>query len=200
MAMVIARGVVMMSHRAALRWTCVTLALALAPARASAQTFPFGRIEAGTLNPDGLFNTTLALGAALGITSHSSSFLLRLVRQSQNRNEGPDVSQGRTFVLFDWELTAKPNGPQDRQAFIRVGAGYLFRSPFKSTGVADLGLGLRYRLVRGVTMVGALVDQMAWLPYQAYSVCGSGICDQYAVRAELQQNVGLLVDVEIAPR
>lgn len=199
MAVVDARESARRSHRAALLRTCVTLVLAVAPARAYAQALPFGRIEAGTLNPDGLFNTTLAIGAAVGVTTHSSSFLLRLVRQSQNRNEGPDVSHGRTFVLLDWELAAKPSGPQGRQAFLRVGAGWLFRSPFRSTGVADLGLGLRYRLGRGVTMVGALVDQMAWLPYQAYSVCESGFCNQYAVHRELQQNVGLMVAVEIDP-
>ncbi len=162
----------------------------------------FGRLEAGALDPEDPFAVTLAYGAALGITRGSHAFLLRLVRQSRDRNSGPDIDNARTFVMADWELSLRPGGQQARQAFIRLGAGWLFRQPFQSTWALDLGAGLKYRLSPGLLLEGGLVDQMARLPYQTVTVCAAPFpglpptCSLYAIREKLQQNVGLLIGLE----
>jgi hypothetical protein len=164
-----------------------------------AQVQAFGRLEAGTLNARDPFNTTLAFGGAVGITVRSSSFVLRLVRQSWNRNSGADVSDGRTFALLDWEWAGKPKGAWQRQPFIRLGAGWLFQSPFKSTGATDLGVGLRYKLASRLFVVGALVDQVAWVQPQVFTDCQATICTTTNVPEQIQHNLGLLVDLELRP-
>ena len=159
----------------------------------------FGRLEAGALDPEDPFAVTLAYGGALGVTRGEHAFLLRLVRQSRDRNSGPDIDNARTFVMADWELSVRPGG---RQAFIRLGAGWLFRHPFQSTWALDLGAGLKYRLNPGLLLEGWLVDQMARLPYQTVTVCAApfpglpSTCSLYAIRERLQQNVGLLIGLE----
>jgi hypothetical protein len=180
---------------------CLAILLGRAPDEAFAQTQVFVRVGGGTLNPDDPFATTLAYGAAAGVTVHASSFLVRLVRQSRNGNSGSDISNARTYALLDWEPTFRPAGQQQRQPFLRLGAGWLWRKPFASTWVVDLGAGLRYRLAPHLFVVGSVVDQMAKLPYQTYVTCyagqpPAGVCVTNEIKAELQQNFGLLVDLE----
>lgn len=181
--------------------TLTVLALAVSPACMRAQTQAFARLGGGALNPDDPFNTTLAYGAAAGVTIGLSSFLVRVLRQSRDRNSGPDLSNPRTYGLVDWELAGRPSGAQGRQPFLRLGAGWLWRRPFASTWVADVGAGVRYRLAAHLFVVGAVVDQMARLPHETWVSCfaggpPSGDCVTNEIKAELQQNYGLLVDVE----
>jgi hypothetical protein len=164
-----------------------------------AQTRLIGRLEGGTLNANDPFNSTLAFGAAAGITEHSSSFLLHVVRQSWNRNSGSDVSDGRTFALLDWELAFRPSGAWKRQAFVRLGAGWVFQSPFKSALTADAGAGLRYELTSRLFIVGTVVDQVAWVRTQLFTTCLVTICTTTTVPSQTQHNFGLLVDLEIRP-
>ena len=171
------------------------------PQRFEAPAEPFVRIEAGALNPDGLFNTTMAFGGAVGLATDRNTFLLRAVRQSRNRNSGQDVSDARTFVTLDWERAFGVTRFQEGQVFVRAGAGALFRSPFKSTWTVDLGAGLRYRIVPRLFIVGALVDQLAWLPSETSGqICDPFSCSTIGIRSELQHNVGLLVDLELGFR
>ncbi len=164
-----------------------------------AQTGPFGRLEAGTLNADDPFNATMAVGAAVGYTYRASSLMLRAVRQSWDGNSGADVAAGRTFALVEWELAGRTSGYWERQLFFRLGAGWLFQSPYKSTVANDLGVGIRYRLATRLFLVGSADDQLAWVRRQAFTSCEVGLCTTVIVPAQIQHNYGLLVDLEIRP-
>ena len=183
--------------RARLAVLCVMLASLGAPRDLPGQAHAFGRIEGGTLNAGDPFNTTLAFGAAIGVSERSSSFLFRLVRQSRNRNSGSDVGDARTFALLEWELAGKPEGAMQRQPFFRLGAGLLFQSPFKTAWAADLGVGLRYRVVPRLVVVGALVDQVDWIRNQTSVDCDVISCTTATVPTQTQHNFGLLVDLEV---
>jgi len=176
------------------------LVLAAPPVRAQTAPRPFVRIEAGTLNPDDPFYATLAFGAAAGLPTRAGPLLLRVVRQSRDRNQGQDLSNARTFVLLDWEPPIRIRTIQSGEAFLRAGAGWLFRSPFKSSPVVDLGAGLRYLLLPRLFVVGSLVDQLAFLPSQTFApVCSGSVCTQLSYHGELQHNIGLLIDLELHP-
>ena len=181
---------------------CLAAAV-LGTARPSGAQLPvFGRLEAGTLNAHDPLNATLAIGASLGLVLGPSRLALHVVRQSWNRNSGVDVSRGRTFAMLDWELAAKPSGPWGRQAFLRLGGGWLFQSPYTSTVAADLGVGLRYRLTPYLFAVGALVDQVAFIRRQDFTSCDTTfevICTTATIPTQAQHNFGLLVDLELHP-
>ncbi|HXY69658.1 MAG TPA: hypothetical protein VEH62_09420 [Gemmatimonadales bacterium] len=178
------------------------LLLAAAPLALRGQMPPraFLRVGAGALNPDDPFYTTLAYGAAAGVGTPVGAFALQVVRQSRDRNEGQDLNNARTFVMLDWEPALRIRTIQDGQAFLRFGAGWLFRSPFRSSPAVDLGAGWRYSLAPGLSLVGSLVDQLAFLPSETLPVnCGAGTCTQLGYRGEVQHNFGLLIDLELHP-
>jgi hypothetical protein len=136
----------------------------LASSAALSQVRPLARLEAGALDPDDPFNVTLAFGGAIGLHLHSSSLLLRVLRQSRNGNSGDDLTHGRSFILLEWELAGRQGGPMQRQPYLRFGFGRLARSPFRSSWSLDGAVGLRYRLVRSVHLLGTVGDQVAFLP------------------------------------
>ncbi len=174
----------------------LALVVAGAPGPVCAQSRFFARVGGGTLNPNDPFQTTLAFGGAFGVAEHTNSFLIRVLRQSWNGNAGSDLGNARTYALLDWELAGRPVGEMQRQPFLRLGAGWLWQGPLKSTWVVDLGAGLRYRLAPHLFIVGSLVDDMARLSSQTLVACSGGICTTNEIKAELQQNFGLLVDLE----
>jgi hypothetical protein len=176
----------------------LALAAIAVPQAARAQSGWLARLEAGTLGPDDPFSVTLSFGAAAGIMRGPSAFLLRVLRQSRDGNSGADVGHGRTFLLADWERSFKVAGPQGRQAFIRVGGGWLLRSPFKSTWAVDLAAGLKYRLVPRLLIVGVATDLLAMLPNETFTYCvpGSAICGPASITSELQSNLGVLMALE----
>ncbi len=165
----------------------------------------FGRLEGGTLNPDAPFNVTLAYGVAAGRTWRADAILFHVVRQSRDRNSGADINHARTFLLADWEHSFSAAGATERQPFVRVGAGWLFRSPFKSTWAVDLGAGLKYRLAPRLYLLGTLDDLLARLPDETFTACVQVIqglppsCGPARIIPELQHNFGLTVDLEYRP-
>jgi opacity protein-like surface antigen len=176
----------------------LALAAIAVPQAARAQSGWLARLEAGTLGPDDPFSVTLSFGAGAGITRGSNAWLFRVLRQSRDRNSGADVGHGRTFLLANWERSFRAAGPQGRQAFIRVGGGWLLRSPFKSTWAVDLAAGLKYRLVPRLFIVGVATDLLAMLPNETFTYCvpGAMICGPAKISSELQSNLGLLISLE----
>jgi len=161
---------------------------------------PLVRVEAGSLNPKVLLETTLAVGASFGWQlAGRDAMLLRYLRQSQNR-AGTDVGRhARSFLTANWEHAFGNGGLFHRQAMLRVGGGAVFRYLLRTAPVFDAGLEVRYGLAPRWSLVANIEDDLAALPHQVIQVCSFGSCSQVTFDRELEHNFGLIVAGEWRP-
>jgi hypothetical protein len=171
-----------------------------APLRGQRLSGPFVRLEAGSLNPKVLLQTTLAVGASTGWQlAGRDALLLRYLRQSQNR-AGTDVGQhARSFLTANWEHAFGAGGLFRRQAMLRVGGGAVFRWLLRTAPVLDAGLEVRYGLTPHWSLVANIEDDLAALPHQVIQVCSFGNCSLVTFDRELEQNFGLIIAGEWRP-
>lgn len=170
-----------------------------------AQWAPVARVEAGAVNPEDPLQVTLGIAVSAGLSIGFNALHVRALRQSRDRNSGRDLKDGRTFVLLEFERSGAASGTMLRQPFLRVGAGLVLRSPFKTTGALDVAIGLRYRLVQSIGIVGSLADVLTYLPTEDFQYCitdPDGFqqgCFPASIKDGLQHNVGLTVALEWRP-
>jgi hypothetical protein len=129
------------------------------------------QVEAGALNAREPLQATIAYGLGAGMDLGRYSLLAHVVRQSQNRNTGSDLTtNARTFTTLSVERRfGTPRGWPLRQGFLRVSAGFLFRRPYRTAPVTGIGVGWRQSLTSHVRLVGALFDDVAWLPGETFA-------------------------------
>jgi hypothetical protein len=166
---------------------------------------PLLRVEAGALNPDRLDAATMSFGVEAGVAWRGRTMLLaRVLRQSQNRNSGADLSRNaRDLVSLLLEFPSGPAALRRQQYLVRVGAGVMLRSRLPAAPVATLGLGVRYRLYRSLALVAGFEDDVAALPAGSYDYDEPGYLGMVHVvvnaRREVQNNFGFLLAVEWHP-
>jgi hypothetical protein len=170
------------------------------PLRGQRKGNPFVRLEAGSLNPKVLLETTLAVGASTGWQlGGRDALLLRYLRQSQNR-AGTDVGRhARSFLTMNWEHAFGVGGLFRRQAMVRVGGGAVFRYLLRTAPVVDAGLEVRYGLARHWSLVANIEDDAASLPRQVIQVCSFGSCSVVTFPHDVEHNFGLIVAGEWRP-
>jgi hypothetical protein len=181
---------------------CVGICAGLAAAPLSGQRVDrlLLRLEAGSLNPDGLFETTLAVGATAGWQlSGPDALLLRYLRQSQN-SAGTDVGQRSwDFLTANWEHAFGEGGLYRRQVLVRVGGGAVFRYLLRTAPVVDGGLEVRYGLARRWALLANIEDDLAVLPHQVIQVCSFGFCSLVTFDSKIEHNFGLIIAGEWRP-
>jgi hypothetical protein len=201
--MVILRALAISLCAVPLSWRGVT-----AQAPVSHPLTPLLRLEGGMLNPGGPFTVTMAYGGSLGLSYRRHALLLRVVRQSQNRNSGPDLtSNARLFGSLAWEYQGVGEEIHQRQGIVRLGLGLVARESFRTAWFLDAAFGLRYRLARSVGLIGTLQYAPVIIPGEAFIRCGYGegplayyySCRPAQVEGRLQHNVGFLVALELRP-
>ncbi len=185
------------------------LVLGWAPERAAAQLAGRSllRLEAGMLNPDDPLQITLAFGAAAGWqVDRSDAFLLRYVRQSQNRNTGEAIGrQARGLLTANWEHAFGARRRYQRQAMIRLGVGALFRYKLATAPLASTSLELRYEVYRRIAFVASIEDDIGNLPRQDFQYCqtdlfgNNPVCTTQRYGGHLQHNYGFIVGAEWSP-
>ncbi len=182
-------------------------ALAAPHAARAQRARPVGRLVVGALNPDTPSKATMAFGVEAGVGLGARAALLgRVLRQSQNRNSGADLSrEARDLfsVLIEQGLGHEAN--LRRQYVLRIGGGVMVRRHLPSAAVATLGLGVRYPLRRAVTLVGAFEDDVAALPEGSYSYSYwdpaqlTTVWTTVIAKEKIQHNFGFLLAVEWRP-
>jgi hypothetical protein len=164
---------------------------------------PFIQLQAGALNPNDPFQTTLAYGVGAGLNLDHIALTLHVTRQSQNRNSGSDLgTEARTFVTAAAELTvSRARGSPPKQAFIRADLGFLLRGPFSTAPVAGIGFGWRFDLVHHIILVGTLFDDIAFVSTETFPCVGSqsGLLTVCVIQASPQHNFGGMVAVRLSP-
>ena len=153
------------------------------------------RVEAGSLHPSVLLQTTLAVGATLGWQrTDRGAVLLRYLRQSQ-RGEGTDVGRdARNFVMLNWELAFGEGGKYKRQLLLRAGGGALFRPLLHTAPLLGAGLEVRYPVAPRWALLANIEDDAAALPRQDVTVCDPlRGCVLRHFDSKLEQNFGLIV-------
>jgi hypothetical protein len=127
--------------------------------------------------------------------------LLRTLRQSSNRNSGPDLtSDARAFWLVGYERHGRPAERLKPQVIGRLVAGRLQRAPFRSTWVVGAAFAQRIHLHGPLAVVGNIEDLVAFLPRESLSVCAAPTdCEVAQIRKRSQHNFGLLVSFELRP-
>jgi len=176
----------------------LVLACTGAPTGIAAQTRPLVRLEGGMLNPDEITSVASAFGAAVGVGTRSSAFLVRFERQGWDRDFGSGRTHARSFALLDWEHAI---GRHDQpQAFFRLGAGALFHPPLQTTWAVDAAIGLRYRLVPWMSIVGSAGDLAPCLQHERILIAGTfGGAAWHVVPQELQHNLSVQLSLEVRP-
>lgn len=178
----------------------VALAAAIVPASVTAQVRPFGRIEAGALNPDDPLNAVFAWGAGIGVSTRSGAILLRFVRQGWDRDFGSGRTHSRSYLLAAWEAIGQPMQPGMPRPFLRLGAGAMLHAPLRTTWALDAEVGLRFRLGSRLVAVGSLGDLAPWLPSEQAWYCNGfpvPACTRQSVPSAFQHNIGLLIGLEL---
>ena len=166
---------------------------------------PVVRVEAGALNPERLDAATMSFGVGAGLAWRGRTMLLaRVLRQSQNRNSGADLTRNaRDVVSLLLERTSGPAVRRRQQYLVRIGAGVMLRSRLPAAPVATLGLGVRYPVYRSFTLVAGFEDDVAALPAGSYDYYEPGYLGMVHVvvnaRREIQNNFGFLLAVEWHP-
>jgi hypothetical protein len=165
---------------------------------------PLLRFEAGALNPDALDAATMGFGLGAGLVWRDrTTLLVRVLRQSQNRNSGADLERNaRNLFSVLFERASGPAVMRRQQYLFRVGAGVMLRPSLPAAPVATLGLGIRYPLYHSVSLVAGFEDDVAALPagsyaYDYYEPAYLSVVhvEVNAVR-KVQSNFGLLLAVE----
>jgi hypothetical protein len=173
-----------------------------APARSLA---PLVRMEGGMLNPSDPLAVTMAYGGALGLSYRRHALVLRVVRQSANRNSGPDLtSNARLFRSVSWEYQGTPEGILQRQGILRLGVGRVTRNAFRTAWFLDAAIAFRYRLATPVAVIGTLQYMPVFIPEEQFVYCGPGegpysyqdSCRDAMVARRIQHNLGFLMGVE----
>jgi hypothetical protein len=168
---------------------------------------PLLRFEAGALNPDALDAATMGFGLGVGVAWRDRTMLLvRVLRQSQNRNSGADLERNaRNLFSVLLEQTSGPAVMRRQQYLLRVGAGVMLRPRLPAAPVATLGLGVRYPLYRSVSLVAGFEDDIAALPAGSYEtdafdpIYMSVVHTTVTAVRKVQSNFGLLLAVEWHP-
>ena len=132
---------------------------------------PYLQIEAGALNAREPLQATIAYGLGAGVDLGRHSIVVHVIRQSQNRNSGADLTaNARTFTTLGVERRfGTPHGWPLRQGFLRANLGFLFRRPYRTALVTGIGVGWRQSLTGHVRLVGTLFDDVAWLPREVFA-------------------------------
>jgi hypothetical protein len=165
---------------------------------------PFGRLEAGAVNPGSPFNVALAVGVSAGVEwRRRFAIVVGFMRQSQGDHHGTDLTgRARSLLLVGGEFGFGPDGPLERELRLRAGTGVVVRPDLATAPVLSAGIALRQRMASHLRLFARFDDVLMFAPRQDFRDCsGSGpvICTSVVVPQTSQHNFGGVIGLEWRP-